>query len=389
VRSGAKEVLAVRSVDGIPDFEFALHGTDRSARAGALKTPRGTVQTPCFMPVGTKGTVKAMSPDRLRAIGTQMILANTYHLALRPGSEVVRSLGGLHRLMGWQGPILTDSGGYQVFSLRDTARIDDTGVAFSSIYDGSRQVFTPERAMSEQQMLGADLVMCFDQCPPGGATESEIAQAVERTTAWARRCKRAHQLCEGQGGDGPQMLLGISQGGVSPALRRTSVEQLLEIGFPGYAIGGLSVGEDRSAMLESTELATSLLPEERVRYFMGIGDPEGLLDVIARGVDIFDCVLPTRTARTGTAFTRSGRVNLRNAEHSVSTEPLEAGCPCTACATFTRGAIRHFIMQKEILGIYLLTEHNLVHLGLLMEEARRAIIEGCFASLRESYGGAC
>lgn len=377
------------SLDGIPDFEFALHGTDGGARAGALKTPRGTVLTPCFMPVGTKGTVKTMSPERLRAVGAQMILANTYHLALRPGSEVVRSLGGLHRLMGWEGPILTDSGGYQVFSLRDTARIDDSGVAFSSIYDGSRQVFTPERAMSEQRILGADLVMCFDQCPPGGAPESYVVEAVERTTDWARRCKEAHQLCEGQGGDGPQMLLGISQGGISPALRRMSVEQLLEIGFPGYAIGGLSVGEDRSAMLESTQLATSLLPQERVRYFMGIGDPEGLLDVIARGVDIFDCVLPTRTARMGTAFTRKGRINLRNAEHSLSTEPLEEGCPCTACATFTRGAIRHFIIQKEILGIYLLTEHNLVHLGLLMEEAREAILEGCFASLRKSYGSAC
>ena len=379
----------MQSLDGIPDFEFRIERIDGSARAGVLETPRGAVLTPCFMPVGTKGTVKAMSPERLRAAGAQIILANTYHLALRPGSEVVKALGGLHRFMGWDGPILTDSGGYQVFSLRDTARMDDSGVAFSSIYDGSKQVFTPERAMSEQHALGADLVMCFDQCPPGGATDAELAEAVERTTVWARRCKESHQRCEGIGNDGAQMLLGISQGGVVPRLRRLSIEQLLDIGFPGYAIGGLSVGEGRDAMLDSTELATGLLPEDRLRYFMGIGDPEGLLDVIARGVDIFDCVLPTRTARMGTAFTRVGRVNLRNARHAQSTDPLEHGCPCTACTTFSRGAIRHFIVQKEIMGIYLLTEHNLTFLKLLMDEAREAIMQRRFSALRESYGAAC
>lgn len=379
----------MRSLSGIPDFEFSVQVEDGGARAGVLETPHGSVLTPCFMPVGTKGTVKAMSPERLYAVGSQMILANTYHLAMRPGSEVVRGLGGLHRFMGWDGPILTDSGGYQVFSLRDTVRVDDSGATFSSVYDGSRQVFTPERAIAEQQALGADVIMCLDQCPPGGADEETISEAVRRTTVWARRCKRMHQKCDGQGGDGPQMLLGITQGGVVPALRQLSVEQLMEIGFPGYAIGGLSVGEDRSAMLESTEHATMLLPKERLRYFMGIGDPEGLLDVIARGIDIFDCVLPTRTARMGTAFTRYGRLNLRNAEHALSTEPLEAGCPCMACTGFSRGAIRHFVMQKEILGVYLLTEHNLTHLMRLVTEARKAIVEGRFAAYHKEYGGAC
>ena len=340
------------------------------------KTPRGPVLTPCFMPVGTKGTVKAMSPERLKAVGAQVVLANTYHLAMRPGSDVVRSLGGLHRFMGWEGPILTDSGGYQVFSLRDTVRVDDTGATFQSVYDGSRQVFTPERAMREQQALGADLIMCLDQCPPGGSEKASLKEAVERTTVWARRCKEAHRGQEGMGTDGPQMLLGISQGGVVPALRQRSVEQLLEIGFPGYAIGGLSVGEERSAMLATTELAVAALPKDRLRYFMGIGDPAGLLDVIARGVDIFDCVLPTRTARMGTAFTSEGNVNLRNAEHALSVAPLEPGCPCPACTRFSRGALRHFVMQKEILGVYLLTEHNLVFLMRLITAARESILRG-------------
>ena len=376
----------MRTVDGLPDFPFTVEARDGDARAGRLETPHGVVETPCFMPVGTKGTVKAMSPERLRALGAQIILANTYHLALRPGSETVRRLGGLHRFMQWDGPILTDSGGYQVFSLRDTARIADDGVEFRSIYDGSRNVFTPERAMAEQAALGADLVMCFDQCPPGSAGESEVREAVERTATWAARCKSAHQEREGLGSDGPQMLLGIVQGGVVQRLRRESVERLLAIGFPGYAIGGLTVGEDRDAMLETTSFTTSLLPADRLRYFMGIGDPEGLVEVIARGVDIFDCVLPTRTARMGTAFTRQGRLNLRNAEHALSDAPLEEGCPCAACTGFSRGAIRHFVMQKEILGLMLLSEHNLVFLTDLVHRAREAIVAGRFSAFR---GGEC
>jgi queuine tRNA-ribosyltransferase len=379
----------MRSMDGLPDFPFSVEAEEHGARAGVLETPRGQVLTPCFMPVGTKGTVKAMTPDGLRTLGAQIVLANTYHLSLRPGSDVVRRLGGLHRFMAWEGPILTDSGGYQVFSLRDTVKVDDTGAEFASIYDGSRQVFTPERAMAEQAQLGADLVMCLDQVPSAGAAETEVAAAVARTSLWAGRCKRAHQDGGGLGTDGPQMLLGITQGGVIPHLRRQSVEELLAVGFPGYAIGGLSVGEERSAMLEAAHLTTGLLPNDRLRYFMGIGDPEGLLDVIALGVDMFDCVLPTRTARMGTAFTREGRLNLRNAEHALSTRPLQDGCSCTACSSFSRGAIRHFVMQKEILGLALLTEHNLTFLMTLVREARTAIVEGRFAAYRRQVKNAC
>jgi queuine tRNA-ribosyltransferase len=378
----------MRCLDGIPDFPFHLEAQDGRARAGVLDTPRGPVYTPCFMPVGTKGTVKAMTPARLHAVGAQMILANAYHLALRPGSDVVRSLGGLHKFMGWDGPILTDSGGYQVFSLRDTVRLDDTGAEFQSVYDGSRQVFTPERAMAEQADLGADLVMCLDQCPPAGATTEQVAEAVHRSSVWAQRCKRAHQARDGSGTDGPQMLLGIAQGGVIPTLRRVSVEKLLEIGFPGYALGGLSVGEARDAMLETVELTTEILPPDRLRYFMGIGDPVGLVEVIAQGVDIFDSVLPTRTARMGTAFTSTGRLNLRNAEHALSEQPIEPGCPCLACVAFSRGSLRHFIMQNEILGLVLLTEHNLVHVTRLVRAAREAIVAGRFAVFRRENGSA-
>jgi queuine tRNA-ribosyltransferase len=372
----------VRTLDGLPDFPFTVEARDGQARAGLLETPRGAVRTPCFMPVGTKGTVKAITPERLRKVEAQIILANTYHLALRPGSYVVRQLGGLHDFMQWDGPILTDSGGYQVFSLRDTANIDDDGVVFRSIYDGSKHVFTPERAIAEQQALGADLIMCFDHCPPGTASDTQVAEAVERTAAWAARCKSAHQDRDGLGTDGPQMLLGITQGGIVPNLRRESVQRLTEIGFGGYAIGGLTVGEDREAMLETTELTASLLPDDRIRYFMGIGDPEGVVEVIARGIDIFDCVLPTRTARMGTAFTRGGKLNLRNAEHAMSRAPVEEGCPCAACAGFSRGAIRHLVMQKEILGVMLLTEHNLTFLTRLVAEARESIMAGRFASFR-------
>jgi queuine tRNA-ribosyltransferase len=378
----------MRSFDGLPDFPFAIEGRDGKARAGSLETPRGVVRTPCFMPVGTKGTVKAITPERLRKAGAQIILANTYHLALRPGSDVIRRLGGLHRFMQWDGPILTDSGGYQVFSLRDTARVDDDAVEFRSIYDGSTHIFTPERAMAEQASLGADFVMCLDQCPPGTANAKDVAVAMQRSLMWAARCKTAHQEREGLGTDGPQMLFGITQGGVVEELRRESVERMVGIGFPGYALGGLTVGEDREAMLQTTALTAALLPDERLRYFMGIGDPSGVLEVIARGVDMFDCVLPTRTARMGTAFTSHGRLNLRNAEHSLSQQALEEGCPCTACTGFSRGALRHFVMQKEILGVMLLTEHNLVFLTRLVERARDAILSGSFSAFRREAGAA-
>ena len=374
----------MRLLDGLPDFPFSIEARDGEARAGSLETPRGVVYTPCFMPVGTKGTVKAVAPDRLQKIGARIILANTYHLALRPGSDLVRLLGGLHRFMNWDGPILTDSGGYQVFSLRDTARVDDTGVAFRSVYDGSKHVFTPERAMAEQQALGADLIMCLDECPPATAGEFAVKEAVERTAQWAARCKLAHQEKDGQGTDGPQMLLGIVQGGILAHLRRESAERLVALDLPGYAIGGLSVGEDRQAMLETTALTASLLPGDRLRYYMGLGDPSGLVHAIAQGVDLFDCVLPTRTARMGSALTPSGRLNLRNAEHALSPEPIQAGCPCTACAGFSRGYLRHLVMQKEILGMILLTEHNLTFLTRLVAGAREAIVAGRLASFADS-----
>jgi queuine tRNA-ribosyltransferase len=369
----------------IPDFPFSIEATDGAARAGTLLTPRGPVSTPCFMPVGTKGTVKAMPPDRLEKLGARILLANTYHLALRPGSETVAALGGLHRFMGWEGPLLTDSGGFQVFSLKDTAAVDDEGVTFRSIYDGSRHEFSPERAMEEQRRLGADIIMCLDECPPAGAPREEVARAVERTSRWARRCREAAERAGGAGTDGPQMLLGIVQGGVHEDLRRESAESLLDIRFPGYAIGGLSVGEDRERTLEVTASTAALLPGDRVRYFMGIGDPAGLLEVIGRGIDLFDCVLPTRIARMGTAFTPQGRLNMRNAVHARSREPLDATCDCVACTRFTRGALRHFVLQKEILGMQLLTEHNLAFLLRLVRGARRAIVAGGFADYRRAW----
>ena len=340
------------------------------------------------MPVGTKGTVKGVAPEKLVAAGAQIVLANTYHLSLRPGSGLVRDLGGLHRFMAWDGPLLTDSGGFQVFSLLDTARVSDEGVTFRSVYDGSVQHFSPERSIREQELLGADIIMCFDECPPATASREAVAAAVRRTSAWAARCRAAHAEVGGQGTDGPQMLLGIVQGGTYPDLRTESAQELLALDFPGYAVGGLSVGEDRGAMLESTTAVTALLPEDRIRYFMGIGDPRGIVEVIERGVDLFDCVLPTRTARMGTAFTSCERVNLRNAQHAASTMPLEEGCPCTACRSFSRGVLRHLVMQKEILGAQLLSEHNLTFLFRLVENARQAIAEGSFAAFKEGVNAA-
>ena len=360
-------------------FQFSMQASDGNARAGVLRTPRGEIETPCFMPVGTKGTVKGMRPKMLRDMGAGILLANTYHLAMRPGSDVVASLGGLHRFMGWDGPLLTDSGGFQVFSLGSTAKIDDQGVTFRSVYDGAREVFTPERAIQEQQALGADIIMCFDECPPGGASREAVAEAVRRTGLWGERCLAVHHEAAGCGTDGPQMLIGIVQGGVHADLRRESVERMLDLDFPGYAIGGLSVGEERRQMLDVTEDTAKRLPHDRVRYFMGIGDPGGLLEVIRRGVDIFDCVLPTRVARTGSAFVPEGRMNLKNAIHAESREPLDRDCPCTACSSFSRGTLRHLVMQKEILGLELLTEHNLTYLFRLVRGARRAIVENRFA----------
>ena len=355
---------------------FTLTATDGAARAGLLHTAHGDVPTPAFMPVGTKGTVKSVDPDELKALGAAIVLGNTYHLHFRPGEELIEELGGLHRFMSWDGPILTDSGGFQIFSLRDTLLgTDDDGVTFRSVYDGSAERFTPELAARIQELLGSDIAMCLDICPPAGVPRAELEEAVRRTSLWARRQR---ELPRAPG----QLRFAITQGGLDAELRRRSSEELVQLTFDGYAIGGLSVGEHRAPMFEATAAAAALLPAEQPRYFMGIGDPVGVIEVIARGVDMFDCVLPTRTARTGSALTWEGRLNLRNARFARDPGPLDPGCGCPACARFSRAYIRHLINQQEILGVRLLSLHNLRFLIDLVAAARQAIERGGFESWR-------
>jgi queuine tRNA-ribosyltransferase len=355
---------------------FALTATDGDARAGTLRTAHGDVQTPAFMPVGTKGTVKAVSPDELRAIGAPIVLGNTYHLHFRPGDELIAELGGLHRFMAWDRPILTDSGGFQVFSLRDTLLdVDDDGVTFRSVYDGRAERFTPELSQEIQRRLGSDIAMCLDMVPPAGVPRAELEEAVRRTTLWAQKQR---DLPRTPGG----LRFAITQGGLDHELRRRSSEELVPLDFDGYAIGGLSVGEAREPMFEATAHAASYLPAAKPRYFMGIGDPEGVIEVIARGVDMFDCVLPTRTARTGSALTWEGRLNLRNARFARDARPLDEDCACPACTQFSRAYIRHLVNQQEILGLRLLSLHNLRFLIDLVADARRAIERGAFESWR-------
>jgi queuine tRNA-ribosyltransferase len=355
---------------------FEVQATDGAARAGVLRTGHGEVRTPVFMPVGTKATVKTLHPDEVRGLGAQILLGNTYHLHFRPGSELIRDLGGLHRFMSWDAPILTDSGGFQVFSLRDTiARVDDDGVTFNNVYDGSPAHFTPELAAQVQANLGSDIAMCLDQVPPPGVPRRTLEEAVRRTTDWARRQKDAPRA------DG-QLRFGITQGGADPELRRRSTEEIAELGFDGNAIGGLAIGEDRTLTFETTRWATALMPPDRPRYFMGIGDLVGILEVIEAGVDMFDCVLPTRTARTGSALTSEGRLNLRNARFARDERPLEEGCDCPACARFTRAYIRHLVNQNELLGLRLLSLHNLRFVIELTDGARQAISRGRFADYK-------
>ena len=353
-------------------FAFEVEARDGAARVARLTTPHGEVETPCFMPVGTKATVKAVAPRELAELGARIVLANTYHLYLRPGIELVAAHGGLHGFMRWDGPILTDSGGFQVFSLEGTRVVRDDGVEFASVYDGSRHVFTPELAVRIQAELGADIIMAFDQCAPGTLARAEIEAAVERTTRWAAACKAAHRRED-------QLLMGIVQGGVDEGLRRRSAAEIMGVGFDAYAIGGLSVGERGDEMLATVELMDDVLPADRLRYFMGIGDPVGMLEVVRRGVDVFDCVLPTRLARTGTAFSAEGRLNLRNARFAADLRPLDEACDCYACRTFTRAYVRHLVLQKEMLGAQLLSQHNLRVLIRLTEDARAAIRAGRFA----------
>jgi queuine tRNA-ribosyltransferase len=355
---------------------FTLTATAGDARAGVLHTAHGDVPTPAFMPVGTKGTVKGVDPEELRAIGASIVLGNAYHLHFRPGEELIAELGGLHAFSAWDGPILTDSGGFQVFSLRDTLlESDDDGVTFRSVYDGRAERFTPELAARIQERLGSDIAMCLDICAPAGVSRADLEQAVRRTTLWA---KRQRKLPRAPG----QLRFAITQGGLDTELRRRSSEELVPLDFDGYAIGGLSVGEARGPMFEATAHAASFLPAEKPRYFMGIGDPEGVIEVVARGVDMFDCVLPTRTARTGSALTWEGRLNLRNARFARDSGPLDEGCACPACTRFTRAYIRHLVNQEEILGLRLLSLHNLRFLIDLVAAARKAIERGAFETWR-------
>ena len=356
------------------------------ARVGRLKTRRGVVETPIFMPVGTQATVKAMSPFELQELGAQIILSNTYHLHVRPGEEVVECLGGLHKFCGWNGPILTDSGGFQVFSLAKLRRITDEGVHFLSHVDGTPLFLGPRESLDIQARLGSDIAMLFDECPPWPANREKLREAVERTLKWAEISREhiARDRC-GSCSDEGQMHFAIVQGGTDAELRKRCAERLVELGFDGYAIGGVSVGEPEEEMLRAVEFTTPHLPCDRVRYAMGLGMPHQLLELVARGVDMFDCVLPTRMARHGTAFTDEGMLNLTQAAYARDECPIEQGCHCYACKNFSRGYIRHLLKCNEILGVRLVTLHNLHYYLNLMQRARKAICEGSFSRLLETF----
>jgi queuine tRNA-ribosyltransferase len=353
---------------------FELKKRDGRARRGRLTTAHGTIETPAFMPVGTAATVKAMTPEDVRATGAEILLCNTYHLMLRPGAERVAKLGGLHKFMNWPGPILTDSGGYQVMSLAELRKLNEEGVTFQSHLDGSRHLLTPERSIEIQHLLDATITMCFDECTPFPATEEQAASSMRLSMRWARRSKDAFKPRPGYG------LFGIVQGGVHPALRAESAKALIDIGFDGYAVGGLAVGEGTELMLSTLEATEPLLPVDRPRYLMGVGKPLDLVAAVARGIDMFDCVLPTRSGRTAQAFTRSGTLNLRNARHAEDPAPLDATCRCPACRSYSRAYLHHLTKANEILGAMLLTRHNLTYYQDLMAEMRSAIETGSFSA---------
>lgn len=360
-------------------IRFDLHKTDpdSKARLGLLHTPHGAVPTPLFAPVGTQATVKTMTPRDLRALGAGLILANTYHLFLRPGADLVQRMGGLHGFMGWDGPILTDSGGYQVFSLAHMRKLDADGVTFRSHIDGSLQRFTPESVMDTEQKLGADIAMCLDECPdPLDRTANE--RALVHTHAWAARCQAAHSRPD-------QALFGIVQGGIFPDLRAESARYLGELGFPGYSVGGLAVGETKAQMIDTLALTCPLLPADKPRYLMGVGAPEDILEAVAQGIDMFDCVLPTRIARNGALLTHSGRLNIRNAQHTDSPLPIEEGCTCYTCQHFSRAYLRHLFKAGETLGLHLATLHNLHFMLRLMEQIRAALADGTFLAFKAQF----
>jgi queuine tRNA-ribosyltransferase len=351
-------------------FGFTLVAEDGSARTGVLATRHGVVHTPAFMPVGTLGTVKAMLPESVAATGAEILLANTYHLMLRPGAERVARLGGLHRFMGWDKPILTDSGGFQVMSLAKLRKLDEQGVTFQSHLDGSTHLLTPERAMAIQHLLGADITMCFDECTPFPATFEQAAQSMRLSLRWAERSRAAFVARPGYG------LFGILQGGVFAELRAESAAALTRLGFDGYAIGGLAVGEGQEAMFGVLDRTLKLLPALQPRYLMGVGKPADLVGGVLRGIDMFDCVLPTRSGRTGQAFTRRGPVNIRNARHQDDARPLDQACACPACRSYSRAYLHHLFRAGEVLGLMLLTWHNLQYYQDLMRDLRFAVAAG-------------
>ena len=356
-------------------FEAIATEPGSAARVGRLDTPHGSVETPVFMPVGTQATVKGLTPGEIHATGSRMILANTYHLALRPGESVVKELGGLHAFMGWDGPILTDSGGFQVFSMAERTKMTETGVAFRSHIDGSLLDLTPERAIQIQSDLGADVAMCLDHCPALPAEKSTIADAVGRTVRWATRCKESPRRAD-------QALFGIVQGGAHADLREQCAKQLVDLDFDGYAIGGVSVGESREQVKLALEVSTHHLPSDRPRYLMGVGRPQDIIEAVATGIDMFDCVLPTRNGRNATCLTAQGPLKLRNAAHKTDPRPIEEGCDCLACRSFSRGYLRHLFLAKEMLGPILASIHNVAYLQRLTKEIRQAIREARFVQYR-------
>lgn len=360
------------------EFELIKECPDTGARAGRFHTPHGVIETPVFMPVGTQATVKTMTPEELKNCNAQIILSNTYHLYLRPGHELVQEAGGLHQFMHWDRPILTDSGGFQVFSLGDLRKIKEEGVAFRSHIDGSKHLFTPESVMAIENALGADIIMAFDECIPYPATYEYTKNSLERTTRWLERCQAAHKRDD-------QALFGIIQGGMYRELREQSAREVTSVDLPGYGIGGLSVGEPAEKMYEMLGYTTPLMPKNKPRYLMGVGAPDNLVEGVMRGVDMFDCVLPSRIGRNGTVMTHEGKIVVRNAEYAHDYRPLEEGCNCYACRNYTRAYIRHLIKANEVLGIRLTTLHNIYFLTHLMQEIRQAILNDSFLAFREAF----
>ena len=364
-------------------FAFTIDATDGRARTGRIAMRRGEIRTPAFMPVGTAASVKAMKPESVRATGADVILGNTYHLMLRPGSERIARLGGLHRFMNWPHPILTDSGGYQVMSLSELRKLSEEGVEFRSHLDGTKHMLTPERSMEIQRLLGSDIVMAFDECPRVDQPRDEIARSMELSMRWAKRSRAAFDAGEEHAAGAA--LFGIQQGALDEDLRRQSAEVLADIGFDGSAIGGLAVGEGQESMFATLDFAAGQLPENAPRYLMGVGKPDDLVGAVERGVDMFDCVLPTRSGRNGQAFTWSGPLNLRNARHAEDPEPLDRHCPCPTCAHYSRAYLHHLVKAGEILGAMLVTEHNLTFYQQLMRAMREAIGEGRFAGFAAGF----